>query len=289
MVLGTSISHVNQGPGLFYSKDKVEGYYNDLREKVLKREDVTDGVPSSFVDSGEKIFFSIEIFQYGLGAYDLYLQNKSDCYLQKVYACADWAVSNQEPNGGWITFAHENKEFPYSAMAQGEGISLLLRAYIVSKNDVYLSTAKNAMAFMLTSAENGGVTKYDGEDVYLMEYLYLPIVLNGWIFSIWGLMDFCKVAESAEVLGILDKTLVSLKRKLKDFDAGYWSKYNECKMIASPFYHNLHIAQLNVMFDLTGDSIYKKFADRWLGYKNSLICSKKAFLRKAMQKVLEGS
>ena len=221
MVLGTSISHVNQGPGRFYSKDKLEGYYNDLTEKVLKREDVTDGVPSSLVDSGERIFFSIEIFQYGLGAYDLYLQNKSDSYLQKVYACADWAVSNQEDNGGWVTFAHENKEFPYSAMAQGEGISFLLRVYKESKNESYLSAAKKAMQFLLTSVENGGVTKYDGEDVCLMEYLYLPLVLNGWIFSIWGLMDYCKVVDDAKVRETLNKTLTSLKRKLKDFDLGY--------------------------------------------------------------------
>lgn len=287
MVLGTSISHVNQGPGRFYSKDKLEGYYNDLTEKVLKREDVTDGVPSSLVDSGERIFFSIEIFQYGLGAYDLYLQNKSDSYLQKVYACADWAVSNQEDNGGWVTFAHENKEFPYSAMAQGEGISFLLRVYKESKNESYLSAAKKAMQFLLTSVENGGVTKYDGEDVCLMEYLYLPLVLNGWIFSIWGLMDYCKVVDDAKVRETLNKTLTSLKRKLKDFDLGYWSKYEERKMIASPFYHSLHIAQMNVMYDLTGENIYKEYANRWLGYRNSFICSKLAFVKKAMQKVLE--
>ena len=287
MVLGTSISHVNQGPGRFYSKDKLEGYYNDLTEKVLKREDVTDGVPSSLVDSGERIFFSIEIFQYGLGAYDLYLQNKSDSYLQKVHACADWAVSNQEYNGGWITFAHENKEFPYSAMAQGEGISLLLRAYNENKNESYLSAAKKAMHFLLTPIENGGVTKYDGEDVYLMEYLYLPLVLNGWIFSIWGLMDFCKDGDDTKVRETLNKTLESLKRKLKDFDLGYWSKYEEHKMIASPFYHNLHIAQLSVMRDLTNIDEFKVYAQKWTRNKNNFFNSKLAFFYKAIQKVIE--
>lgn len=287
MILGTSISHVNQGPGRFYSKDKLGGYYNDLTEKVLKRDDIGDRVPSSLVDSGAKILFSIEIFQYGLGAYDLYLQNKSEDYLRKVFACADWAVSNQKSNGGWITFAHENKEYPYSAMAQGEGISLLLRAYIASKNEIYLSAAQKAMGFMLMSVENGGVTKYDGDDVYLMEYLYLPLVLNGWIFSIWGLIDYCKVVNDTRVREILNKTLESLRRKIKTFDLGYWSKYEEHKMVASPFYHSLHIAQLNVMYDLTGDCIYKEYANRWLGYKNSFICSKKAFMKKALQKILE--
>ena len=112
MLLGKSISHLNQGPGCNYLKDDIGGYYNNLTEKVLKRSNVVDDIPFSLDDSGKKICFSIEIFQYGLGAYDLFLQNGSDVYLQKVYACANWAVANQESNGGWITFAHENKEKP---------------------------------------------------------------------------------------------------------------------------------------------------------------------------------
>ena len=41
-------------------------------------------------------------------------------------------------------------------------------------------------------------------------------------------MDYCKVVNDSNVLEILNKTLVSLKRKIKDFDLGYWSKYEEC-------------------------------------------------------------
>lgn len=58
----------------------------------------------SYVDTGEAIFFSIGIFQFGLGAYDLYLINKNDAYRKKVLACADWAVNNQEVNGAWELF-----------------------------------------------------------------------------------------------------------------------------------------------------------------------------------------
>lgn len=287
MIAGKSIYHVNQGPGLYYSKDELRGYYNDLTEKVLRNGDDSNKIPKITVDSGECLYFSIAIFQYGLGAYDLFLQSGSDDCLQKVYACADWAVSNQKSNGGWITFAHENKELPYSAMAQGEAISLLLRAYKVSQNEMYLTSAQKAVDFMLTPVEKGGVTKYDGENVFLMEYLYLPLVLNGWIFSIWGLYDYCKVVCDAKVKKVLDRTLVSLKQKLPDFDIGYWSKYEESKMIASPFYHKVHIAQLKVMFDLTGDEIFKVYAERWENYQKNFINSKMAFVKKAMQKVLE--
>ena len=207
--------------------------------------------------------------------------------LQKVFACANWAVEHQKSNGAWVNFAHINMEKPYSSMAQGEGISLLLRAYNSSKNQTYLNAATKAVEFMLTPVEKGGVTKYDGDDVYLMEFLYLPLVLNGWIFSTWGLLDYCKVVENPCVYDILKKTCNSLKNKLADFDTGFWSMYAEGKIIASPFYHKLHIAQLNVMFELTGETIYKDFANRWAAYQKSFFCSRCAFIKKAMQKVLE--
>lgn len=287
MLSGKSISHVNQGVGKFYSKTEVLGYYNDLTEKVTKRLVLSNTVPVSVVDSGEKIYFPIEIFQYGLGAFDLYLQSHNDDFLQKAYTCANWAVSNQESSGAWVTFAHENKEHPFSAMSQGEGISLLLRTYKVSKNESYLNAAKKAVNFLLKPIDDGGVTKYDGDNIYLMEYFYRPLVLNGWIFALWGLLDYCKIVDDLVVKNVLSKTLSSLEKKIPEFDIGYWSLYAEGKMIASPFYHKLHIAQLNVMYDLTGNDIYRDYANRWLRYKNSFFCSKFAFVKKTVQKILE--
>ena len=35
------------------------------------------------------------------------------------------------------------------------------------------------------------------------------------------------------------------------------------KMLASPFYHSLHIVQLRVLYKLTGESIFKEVADKW--------------------------
>lgn len=73
MLSGNSVFHVNQGEGKIYSKDSVAGYYNDLTEKITRFGLPDDSVPKSFVDTGEEIYFSISIFQYGLAAYDLYL------------------------------------------------------------------------------------------------------------------------------------------------------------------------------------------------------------------------
>lgn len=286
MLAGKSISHVNQGVGTCYSKTEVAGYYNDLTEKVTR--DAPDIlVPKYFVDTGEEIYFSIGIFQYGLAAYDLFLQTNEEPYRQKVLACAGWALENQQEDGGWVTFAYDTPEHPYSSMAQGEGISLLLRAHLLTQDEKYLSAAHRAKAFLLTPVSEGGTTVYRGEDVYFYECTEDPLILNGWIFSLWGLYDYCKYTGDAAAKAVLDATLASLRRKLPDFDMKYWSRYEDGKRICSPFYHKLHIAQLRVMYDLFGDEIYKEYADKWEKYQKSWLNRKRAFIKKAWQKVFE--
>ncbi len=286
MLTGKSIDHVNQGVGRYYSKTEVLGYYNDLTEKVTK-DDPNILVPQYQVETGDKTFFSIGIFQYGLAAYDLYLETEDEIYSKKFLACADWAVDNQQVDGAWNTFNHENPEHPYSSMAQGEGISLLIRAHIMTQDDRYITAVYKAKDFMLKPIAAGGTTEYCGEDVYLYEFTQSPLVLNGWIFSLWGLYDFSKYIKDKRVDLVLEATLVSLKKKLSDFDIRYWSKYDDHKRIASPFYHKLHIAQLTVMYDLFNDVIFRDFAIKWETYQRNFFKSKKAFIKKAFQKIFE--
>lgn len=286
MMTGKSISHVNQGVGTCYSKTEVAGYYNDLTEKVTKdNPDIL--VPKYRVDTGEEIYFSIGIFQYGLASYDLFLKTGEECYRNKVLACADWAVEHQQEDGGWVTFAYKDTAHPYSSMAQGEGISMLIRAHILTGDEKFLDAIYKAKDFMLRSIEDGGTTEYIGEDVFLYEDTNKPIILNGWIFSLWGLYDYCKYSKDETTQLLLEKTLASLKRKLPDFDIKYWSKYEDGKHICSPFYHKLHIAQLRVMYDLFGDQIYLDYANKWEKYQKSFWKRSKAFIKKAWQKVFE--
>lgn len=286
MLAGKSISHVNQGVGTCYSKTEVAGYYNDLTEKVTK-DDPDILVPQYYVDTGEKIYFSIGVFQYGLAAYDLYLKTGEDIYKRKLLACADWAVDNQQEDGGWVTFAYKNPKQPYSSMAQGEAISLLIRAHIVTHEEKYLLSANRAKDFMLKPIPDGGTTGYENGEVLLYETTCNPVILNGWIFSLWGLYDYVKYTDDGSVKDVLAATLASLKKRLPNFDTKYWSKYEDGNRICSPFYHQLHISQLRVMYDLFGDEIYKEYADKWEAYQKSFWKPKRAFVKKVLQKMFE--
>lgn len=290
MLAGKSILHVNQGAGRIYSKGEIRGYYNDLTEKVLKDNNNSRlYIPKIKLETGEEIFFSIAVFQYGLGAYDLYLLEKKDLYLDKFRLMVEWALENQKENGAWDSFYYINPEAPYSAMAQGEGASLLIRAYIEFNEKKYLSAAKKSIDFMLKSVEEGGTTqyKYSGRDVVFKEYTNEPTVLNGWIFAVFGLYDYSVISNDKEVDEVLKRTLFSLKSQLNEFDNGYWSMYNAEQIITSPFYHRLHIAQLYVLYDLFNIVIFKEYADRWSGYRDNWVNRKRAFIIKVIQKIRE--
>jgi hypothetical protein len=40
-------------------------------------------------------------------------------------------------------------------------------------------------------------------------------------------------------------------------------------MVASPFYHRLHVAQFRVMHRLTGEEKFGEYADKWEHYTHS--------------------
>ena len=287
MMIGNSVYHVHQGEGLIYSRKELKGYYNNLTEKVTKFGLKNNDIHTTVLDSGEEVYFPIAIFQYGLGAYDLYLINNDRSMFEKAESCAKWAVENQEHNGGWKTFTQESPQHPYSSMAQGEAISLLVRIYKETKVSKYIESAKRAIDMMLLKVEEGGTAKYNDFKLCLYECTDKPLILNGWIFSAWGLLDYFKVTKDKVVLDKYNQTVLTISMMLPEFDIGYWSKYDCKKIISSPFYHNLHIAQLRVMFKLTNDNNFKLYADKFACYNDSLLNKTVAFCRKAIQKIKE--
>lgn len=246
-----------------------------------------DEVPITQDDDGTKRHFSIAIFQYGLAAYDLMLLEDEESYKGKFMNCVEWAIKHMDSNGGWKSFEKHNTKNPYSAMAQGEGVSLLIRAFLYTKETFYLEKAKMAKDFLLTTIEQGGVCVRGKGQLLLYEFPNHPLVLNGWIFASWGLFDYYKANKDKSVEEAWHICVSSIIDNLSRFDLGYWSKYNIKNTITSPFYHGLHIAQLNVMYNLTNRKEFKLYADRWQKQIDSPINRYRAFIYKAYQKVIQ--
>ena len=289
MLTGKSIWHVNQDIGKCFSIDSIKGYYNNMTEKVTKMPELldNDGLPLLNTGNGE-VEMPVAIFQYGLGAYDLYLQTVEEKYLKKFNQAVAWAIRNQDDEGRWDTFSYIYPDNPYGAMSQGEGVSLLLRAYKQTGDARYLESAKMAIDFMLKPLEDGGTTLYNNDKVIFKEYTHLPTVLNGWIFAWWGLYDYvCITKDKGKYKTLLDNSLQTLERMLPSFSNSYWSIYDLENRIASPFYHNLHIAQMQAMYKLSGDEIFNQYANRWENQQQNFFCKSIAFVKKSVQKLKE--
>ncbi len=286
---GKSVFTVNQGEGKYYSKDKVKGYYNDLTEKITRFGLPGNEIPMSHVAANTTIEFSIAIFQYGLAAYDLYLQTKENQYLDKMKACADWALRNQDEKGRWATFPYKRPDQLYSAMAQGEALSLLTRAYLQWGDVRYAEAAHRGKSFMLTPIEKGGTTLYKNGSIYFYEYLHEDLVLNGWIFSAWGIYDYAKCFRDENAMKEWHNTIHAMAKRLQMYDKGFWSSYTDTKKLANPFYHKLHIAQLYVMYDLTGVDEFKVYADKFQKYQENALYRIWAFVVKVLQKITDNS
>ncbi len=92
----------------------------------------------------------IAVAQYGLGNYNLYLRSADPTRKQKFLTAADWLVDNLEvtPAGTHVWNHHFDWEYRdllldpwYSALAQGQGMSLLVRAHAETGDQRYATTA----------------------------------------------------------------------------------------------------------------------------------------------------
>jgi hypothetical protein len=227
----------------------------------------------------------IAIAQYGLGNYNLFVRTGDPERRRKYLAVADWLVANlqQNPAGLWVWNHHFDWEYRtrlkapwYSALAQGQGISLLVRAHRETSEVRYLHAAERAFGPFFKNIDEGGVV-YKDEDgqTWFEEYIVSPPthILNGFIWASWGVYDYFLATGDKRAQELFEQAVQTLARNLDQYDAGFWSLYEQSgtrlKMMASPFYHDLHIVQLEILYRLTGEMLFKRYAARWVGYRQS--------------------
>ena len=274
--------------------DKLGPYYMNFPQKAsyLAHQD-SAGIP--LLDYRGKIglqYNPIAIAQWGLGNYNLFRgsadsesgtsESGTEEYKAKFLAASDWLRSHLERNsfGIFVWNHHFDWEYRdtlrapwYSGLAQGQGISLLTRAYAETGLATYAEAAQQAFASFLKPVTEGGVVFVDpNHDIWFEEYLVSPPthILNGFIWACWGVLDYFLATCDQEAKKLFDEATKTLRANLHRYDLGFWSLYEQSgtrlPMIASSFYHQLHIVQLRVMHRLTGDKLFAEYAARWQEY-----------------------
>ena len=293
MLKGDSIFHVQQCEGKCYSLRDVKGYYNDLTGKISNNTILDkNGIPINLTVGGIKAYFPITIFQYGLGLYDLYLLKNDNDFLNKFLNIANWALENQEQNGMWKCMERigDKKHKTQSSMCQSEGTSLLIRAYVNTKDKKYYDAATKAIDYMLLPIQNDGTCFYKSlREPIFQEYVSNDnlSVLNGWIFSLFGLFDYTLINNDLKYKDILNQSVKCLSSQLSKYDRKFWSNYDQKGTIASPAYNDLHVKQLRLLKIMFDDDSFDYYADKFEKYQNSKINKYLSMLIKLKQKMFK--
>jgi hypothetical protein len=288
MIFNRGVFYVNQPLGLFKNELRLNYYYNDLSEKVHRGYNNLDenNIPIFTTIDKKLVHMPIMIFQYGLGAFDLWLKTKDINYLNKAILCSNWAIKNQKSDGSWDCFSYIYPNYPNSSMAQGQAISLLLRVSTVNYSVEYINAAHKSMLFLSKDIRDGGTTLYQDDQVFFMEYTNFPVVLNGWIFTLFGIHDYNIFFNNPMYKDLFNKSINTLSLYLHKFDTGFWSKYDSNSIISSPFYHKLHIDLLKALYLISNINVFNKYSEKFMVYYKNTFYKIYAILIKITQKIL---
>ncbi len=269
-------------------RGSLGGYYIDYTGKCEYDGPMVNGIPLVVFegDKGAPKIYPITVAQMALGYYEKWLKTEDEDLRERFLHLADWFTDKQEIRekdmGVWEVHFSLPKLYrlkpPWiSAMGQGQAISVLLRAHQISGDGDYLSAAARAIKAFDRNIEDGGVTTTEKDGyVFYEEYPSVPYshVLNGFMFSLWGLYDYHLYSGDAHAMDLFDRGIDTLLRYLPRYDLGYWSRYDlypiRVTLIASWFYHQLHIDQLKVMYLLTGRKFLNQTAIKWTNYYKNI-------------------
>ncbi|KAK9542374.1 hypothetical protein VZT92_000244 [Zoarces viviparus] len=208
-------------------------------------------------------------------------------HMAAFFAASDWLTRNQDERGGWpimVTRKLGEGFRPlepgwYSAMAQGQAMSTLVRAYLLTKDQAYLNAALKAVGpYKVPSAQHGVKAVFMNKYDWYEEYPTTPssFVLNGFIYSLLGLHDLTETA--GEKLGreagqLFSRGMESLKAMLPLFDTGSGSIYDlrhfmltTAPNLARWDYHTTHINQLQLLASIDNAPVFKDVVKRWKNY-----------------------
>ena len=176
-----------------------------------------------------------------------------------------------------------------SCLAQGEGISVLVRAAALTGDGTYTALARKAMEPMTLGLDADGVQDAIDGAMFLEEYPGgdAPHVLNGCLYAMIGLIDLHRLDGSAEAAALLDGLSATLERHIARWDLGGWSAYdlaherdggvaNAC----TPAYQSLHATLLTCVAEDRDLPTCHAVAARWRGSLSNPLARSRALVAK---------
>jgi glycosyltransferase involved in cell wall biosynthesis len=251
-----------QPVGQSFGAEDVLGYYLDLSAKTTSP---TAAAPERLVPAG-LAQLALGWWERSLNGEDRALEEFDNAYellLRRSVAQDDallWPYDMAVPKYGlrppW-----------FSAMAQGQIASVFVRA--APRHDGAADAALRALRPLLARTEPFVVASHAGPVLEEAPTKPSSRVLNGWIYALWGVRDVAVGLGSREAAALFEESLEALMATLGEYDTGWWSRYSLWaggRDLAKPFYHRIHVAQLEALHLLTGAAAFETVATRWREY-----------------------
>lgn len=268
--------------------------------RTLRRADYYFG---PFDTSGTPQWLVGDVLHYNpsrIAGYALALWNVRDDWAagggrRAFMACADWFAAQPEARFEY-RFAGAGLEPPWlSCIAQGQGASVLVRAFLLTDQRTYLDRAIAATKWLIKPVADGGLLDSlpDGS-LFFEEYPgSYPHVLNGCLHALVGLEDLDRVGSlPPEVKAIGMEVLEGVSANLSAWDVDGWSTYDFAPEVRranlnTVNYHAAHIALLVDLAKRSGDPVMTVYAEKWRKSLSNPLQRMSALKRKIEYRLVE--
>ena len=252
-----------------------------------------EGIPTVRELSG-RVYVPVTVALFGLRAFNQWKASGSGGDRAYFLKTARWFVAKQDPSSGAWYYAFD---YPYtsldetlhnpwpSAMAQGLAMSVLTRAYTLTKEKSFLEAAERGLKPFEVEVEQGGVLRHFGYLpppggasglVFYEEMPTRPVpsyILNGFMFALLGLYDVAAV-PNAQAAELFQRGELTLRTVLPLYDLADLTAYDLIHITspqrtidkASLYYHMVHIVLLNALGSVTHDPALIWYRDHWNSY-----------------------
>ena len=154
-------------------------------------------------------------------------------------------------------------------MAQGQAASALVRAFLLTGEERFAESAERSALAVEHFGDREGLLARTSAGPIPQECPSDPPshILNGWVYFVWGLSDVARALDSAAAHRFFDTCTETLRLRIRDYDVGWWSRYSLYPPIApdlaKPFYHRIHIVQMQMLYRMTHMMEFNDVGSAW--------------------------
>jgi len=227
--------------------------------------------------NGKKIYHAVYLAQYSLHLLDKYHQTKNAEYLDEVVKISGklQGLALKIDSTLWFPYVYDfvlhGRRYMdamrapwYSALAQGQILSLFTRLFEETQDTAYLAISHKVYNSFYHHKYNNDlwVSCIDkNNNIWFEEYpAEMPcFTLNGMIYAIYGIYDYYRITKRIDAKKLLMGAITTIENNIDRYrNEGNASYYCLKHKIDAADYHEIHVQQLNKLFLITGEQKFKE-------------------------------